>query len=594
MTNFKKSTTRTIISQFWHFTKPDKWLFTYSLIGSSLGVLLQEILPPVIVAQTFNKIEVAAGSGQAISFKSLLIPIAIYIILSILGLFFWRTQDYTSWNFELNAIKRIFPAIQNHLQNLDSDFHANRFGGSLVSQANKFAGAYERTMDDLIWGIVPFVTAYIASMIVLFVFSPIYATALLLFSVIYFIVLLKRTVLQIPKDRDLASSESTRTAKLADGITNIATIFAFASQKHEKKLFKQQVDATHKKYRDVMQTVMTTHMISHVSMLIISVSAFVIGIYAITNLNAPIGTLFLAITYTLSLSRRLRETSKLLKNLNRSFGDANDMSEILTIKTSIKDKVDATELSSIRGQIEFKNVTFGFEADEQVVFKNLNLRIKAGETIGLIGRSGGGKTTLSKLILRLMDVQKGDILIDGQPIKDVTLTSLRQPIAYVAQEPLLFHRTIKENIAYAKPDASDQEIRAIAKLASANEFIDRLPNGYDTLVGERGVKLSGGQRQRVAIARAMLKNAPILLLDEATSALDSESEAYIQSALSNLMKNRTAIVIAHRLSTIQKMDRIIVLDNGKIVEEGSHRELTRKGGKYAELWNRQSGGFIED
>jgi ATP-binding cassette subfamily B protein len=211
-----------------------------------------------------------------------------------------------------------------------------------------------------------------------------------------------------------------------------------------------------------------------------------------------------------------------------------------------------------------------------------------------VGPSGGGKTTLSSLLLRFMDVNEGEICIDGQNITHITQADLRQNIAYVPQEPMLFHRTIRDNIRYGEIEAGSQAVEAVAKMAHAHEFISNLSHGYDTLVGERGIKLSGGQRQRVAIARAMLKNAPILILDEATSALDSESEVLIQDALWKLMEGRTAIVIAHRLSTIQKMDRIVVLDNGKIVEQGTHHELLAHKGLYAKLWAHQSGGFIEE
>jgi ATP-binding cassette subfamily B protein len=223
-----------------------------------------------------------------------------------------------------------------------------------------------------------------------------------------------------------------------------------------------------------------------------------------------------------------------------------------------------------------------------------SLDIKPGERIGLVGRSGSGKTSLTKLLLRFNELDSGRIVIDGQDITKIKQGDLRKSIAYVAQEPYLFHRTIRENIAYGKPDASDQEVRLAAKQANALDFIDTMPNGLDTIVGERGIKLSGGQRQRIAIARAILKDAPILLLDEATSALDSESERLIQNSLDKLMKHRTSIVIAHRMSTISKLDRIVVLDDGKISEQGTHQELLDKHGIYAKLWQHQSGGFIEE
>lgn len=255
-----------------------------------------------------------------------------------------------------------------------------------------------------------------------------------------------------------------------------------------------------------------------------------------------------------------------------------------------------SKLKVTNGKISMNKITFTHdEGQGDTLFHDFSLDIKPGEKIGLVGASGSGKTTLTKLLLRFADIDSGKITIDGQDISEVTQASLRAKIAYVPQEPLLFHRSVRENIAYGRPDATDAEIEEAAKKAGAYDFIIGLKDGFDTMVGERGTKLSGGQRQRVAIARAILKDAPILVLDEATSALDSESEALIQKSLETLMENRTSIVIAHRLSTIAKLDRIIVLKNGKIVEDGSHDELiNKKRGVYAKLWARQSGGFIEE
>ena len=259
------------------------------------------------------------------------------------------------------------------------------------------------------------------------------------------------------------------------------------------------------------------------------------------------------------------------------------------------DAPHAKKLQVSSADIVFRDVKFAYsDAPGHAVFRGLNITIPAGQHVGLVGHSGGGKTTLTSLLLRYADVTDGTILISNQAIADVTQASLRSAISYVPQDPTLFHRTLRENIAYGLPDASDKDIDRAVKLANAKEFIDELPYGLNTIVGERGVKLSGGQRQRIAIARAILKDAPILVLDEATSALDSESEKLIQQSLETLMKDRTSIVIAHRLSTIAKLDRIIVLDHGKIVEDGSHKQLLAQNGIYAKLWNHQSGGFIEE
>jgi ATP-binding cassette subfamily B protein len=273
-----------------------------------------------------------------------------------------------------------------------------------------------------------------------------------------------------------------------------------------------------------------------------------------------------------------------------------DMQEVINIFDTPVDIVDPKgpeRLKIGQGHVVFKNVSFSYK-DGNLILQNFNLDIAPGERIGLVGHSGAGKSTITKLLLRFVDITAGSIVIDGQNIKNITQNDLRSVVSYVPQESILFHRTIRENIAYGRPEATDEEIEDVAKKSFAHDFIIRFPKGYDTLVGERGIKLSGGERQRIAIARAMLKNSPILVLDEATSSLDSVSEKYIQDGFEELMKGKTTIVIAHRLSTISKMDKIVVLENGNIVEIGSHKELLEQGGVYAGLWNHQSGGFLEN
>ena len=297
--------------------------------------------------------------------------------------------------------------------------------------------------------------------------------------------------------------------------------------------------------------------------------------------------------YLIQLISQLWDFGKTIRHIYRSLADAEEMVAILNTPYDVQDISTAKSIKVKKGEIEFRRVEFSFNKTRKVLRK-IDLKIRAGEKVALIGPSGAGKSTIVKLLLRLHDIESGAIFIDGQNIHAATQESLRANLSLVPQDPILFHRTLFENICYGKPEATKKEVERAAKLAHCDDFIELLPEGYDTYVGERGIKLSGGERQRVAIARAILKNAPILILDEATSSLDSHSEALIQSALKNLMKGKTVIVIAHRLSTIRTMDRIVVVDGGRIKEEGTHESLLRKPRSlYARLWKLQAGGFLK-
>jgi ATP-binding cassette subfamily B protein len=286
------------------------------------------------------------------------------------------------------------------------------------------------------------------------------------------------------------------------------------------------------------------------------------------------------------------EFNRIYRNLEGALTDAAQFTDLLLDPPSVQDVASPVTFVPRDNGVEVRDISFRHSPAHPLLFDRFALAVPAGTKLGLVGRSGGGKTTLTRLLLRFKDVERGQILVGGQSIAEVPQASLRERIAYVPQDPAMFHRTIADNIRFARPNANDEEVRHAAVLAHAAEFIESLPDGYDTLVGERGIKLSGGQRQRIAIARAILKDAPILILDEATSSLDSESEALIQDALWTLMSGRTAIVIAHRLSTVRRMDSLVVLDHGRIVEQGSHESLLALGGIYASLWSHQSGGFL--
>jgi ATP-binding cassette subfamily B protein len=308
--------------------------------------------------------------------------------------------------------------------------------------------------------------------------------------------------------------------------------------------------------------------------------------------GASLETVFITFSYYATATRVMWEFNRIYRNLEGALTDAAQFAELLLDPPTVIDSRDARVFAPDHYGVELRDVSFRYSASQPLLFERLSLAIPPGGKVGLVGRSGGGKTTITRLLLRFSDVESGAILVGGMPIDRVPQAELRRVIAYVPQDPSMFHRSIADNIRVGRPDATDAEVRRAAELAHAAEFISALPLRYDTLVGERGVKLSGGQRQRIAIARAILKNAPILVLDEATSSLDSESEALIQDALWTLLTGRTAIVIAHRLSTVRRMDELIVLDRGRIVERGGHDALLARGGIYAALWAHQSGGFL--
>jgi ATP-binding cassette subfamily B protein len=591
-----KNLTIQTIRLFWQHAWKHKGYVCGLFISVTAAILTFQFLPPLIVAHILERL--ADGSFEAgklwESFGPLLV---IYAgLVSFGGIVLWRVVIFCIWQLEMRVLQDLHVRVFEHLMNQSADFHANRFGGSLVSQTNKLAGAYVRMADTTVFQVVGLLLSFLFAVIILAPRAPLLTIALLGFSVMFmtFAVLITKRIRELNAREASASTKQTGT--LADAITNVLAVKSFSGGNQENKRYFKATRTTRNATRELMIASLKKDTVFSSMTSLLTIGALVFSVAGVVLFEANIGTVFLVIQYTSVISQRLWDFSQsALRNYNRALGDAREMVEILAITPNVTDPTQPEKNRIRRGSIVFDNVTFDYEeSKESLLFKGLHLSIKPGEKVGLVGHSGGGKTTITKLLLRFMDIQKGSIKIDGQDISKITQDELRRHIAYVPQEPLLFHRSLLENIGYGRPKATEKEVVAIAKMANAHEFIQKLPKAYDTLVGERGVKLSGGQRQRVAIARAMIKNAPILVLDEATSALDSESERLIQEALWKLMDGRTAIVIAHRLSTIQKMDRIIVVNEGKIVEQGTHKELIRQNGTYAELWSHQSGGFMED
>ncbi|WP_126169484.1 ABC transporter ATP-binding protein [Shewanella khirikhana] len=475
-------------------------------------------------------------------------------------------------------------------------FYQNEFAGRIATKVMQSALAVRETVMKLL-DVAVYILVYFTSMLVIIASSDwrLMIPMLVWLGIyiglqIYFIPRLKRV------STEQADARSTMTGRIVDSYTNISTVKLFSHTQREADYARDAMggflDTVYRQMRLVTGLNVSVQIINYV--LVFAVAAIAIALW--TEQAITIGAIAIAVSLALRLNGMSQWIMWEVSSLFENIGTVVDGMNTLSKPTQIKDAPNAKALQVSKGEIHYQGVSFHYGEGSGVI-EGLELNIRPGEKVGLVGRSGAGKSTLVNLLMRFYDVEKGEIRIDNQAIQEVTQDSLRAHIGMVTQDTSLLHRTIRENILYGRPDASEEELNNAIDRAQAREFIEQLSDpsgnhGLDAMVGERGVKLSGGQRQRIAIARVLLKDAPILILDEATSALDSEVEAAIQESLYQLMEGKTVIAIAHRLSTIAAMDRLIVLDNGKIVEQGSHKELVAHGGIYAQLWAHQTGGFL--
>jgi ATP-binding cassette, subfamily B, bacterial len=555
----------------------------------ALGTTCILYVAPLIVAQLVGRLAGHGSAGVGVAMPYVLGCAGVMLFGEIL----WRIGIHCLNRLDGHGIENLYVIGMDELLAKDAAFFHDNFAGSLTKRALSFASRFEDFADDVAFNIVASLIPLAFASVVLWRYDP-----LLVAGLIGLITITGAGIAPLIRRRqNLVDQREEAIARVAghvaDALTNMDTIRAFAAEDREAAEHRSRAADQRRKsvrswdYGNLRVDALVAPM---------SVLTNALGLLLAVELGAGthgIEAIVVAFTYYSNATRIMFDFNQIYRRMESSLTEAAQFTELLQTPATVTDPIAPEPLRQAGSDIRFERVRFA-HAGGLPLFTGLDLVVPSGAKVGLVGRSGGGKTTLTRLLLRMMDVTGGRILIGGQDISKMRQSDLRSLIAYVPQDPAMFHRTLRDNIAFARPQATDQQIRRAAQAAHVTEFADTLPDGFETMVGERGLKLSGGQRQRVALARAILRDAPILLLDEATSALDSESEILIQQALWRLMQDRTALVVAHRLSTVAHMDQIVVLDRGQIIEKGTQQELLRLDGTYARLWHHQSGGFLDD
>ncbi|MEQ1406341.1 ABC transporter ATP-binding protein [Neorhizobium sp. Rsf11] len=559
-------------------------VFVGAIIVLVIASTLTEVMVPVFSGQIVDAIAGGNGADRALS---------AFVIVVVLGL----TSVALRWLIFIGIIRltlRTMADVVNNgfyrVQRFSTDWHANSFAGSTVRKITRGMWALDSLNDLLLVALLPSIVMLVGASIVLGSYWPIMGLVVGAGSFIYVCVTVALSMGFVSPAARLANAWDTKLGgALADAISCNAVVKAFGAEKREETRLSQVLARWDSRTRRTWKRGTTSGTIQGLMMVTMQAGILGTGLIMWRQGLATPGDITFVLAMFFVLQGYLRNVGQDIRNLQRAVNDMEELVLLDKMPLGIEDKPHAVPIEIGAGEIVFDRVTFQYGAHPNPLYEDFSVTIKPGERVGLVGHSGSGKSTFVKLIQRLYDVNSGSIRIDGQDVAEVLQSSLRGQIAIVQQEPILFHRTLAENIAYGRPNASRREIEKAAKQANAHEFIMDLPKGYETMVGERGVKLSGGERQRVAIARAFLADAPVLILDEATSSLDSESEVQIQQAMERLMDGRTTLVIAHRLSTVRALDRLLVFDKGKIVEEGDHQALIRLNkGIYRRLFERQA------
>lgn len=547
---------------------------------------LAEALSPLYAGQLVDAI--AGDSNDALT-----AALTAFITMSVLYLASVVLRQFVFLNIialTLKMMGEIAASAFHRVQRFSTDWHANAFAGSTVRKITRGMWALDLLNDTLLVALLPSTIMLVGATLILGSYWPVMGLLVGVGSLVYIGVTVALSTGYVAPAATLANAWDTRMGgALADAVSCNNVVKAFGAETREEQRLHQVIGKWDHRTRRTWKRGTLSGGVQGIMMASMQTAILGLVLWLWTQGQATPGDIAFVLTMFFLLSGHLRDVGMHIRNLQRSVNDMEELVALYAHPLGIDDKAGATPIAIGEGGIKFDNVTFQYGAHPTPLYRDFSVEIKPGERVGLVGHSGSGKTTFVKLIQRLYDVNDGAITIDGQNIAEHQQSSLRGQLAIVQQEPILFHRTLAENISYGRPGASRGEIIEAAKQANAHDFIMDLPKAYETLVGERGVKLSGGERQRVAIARAFLADAPILILDEATSSLDSESEVMIQQAMERLMEGRTTLVIAHRLSTVRALDRLLVFDKGRIVEEGNHEQLIRlNGGIYRRLFERQA------
>lgn len=578
---------RKTLGLYWQQVRKHRKSFFFMLFAIPLGVLFIDTLLPYFLSQAIGGL---ADKQPDVTKINLIYGAIIGGVGALINFVGFRTMVH----HESSVLADLRSETFKSLIKKDYAFFANQKIGAMTSRYIDFV-RNETTIQDLaIIRTLGFILSVGGGLIILAASSIAAALMILALLVVLLLQIRWSTKIRAPYRHKRKELTGIIHGVVADAISNNVIVKTFAAESREIKNVRELSDQFRIAYKKDATFLAGEGSIRVAIMTSVQVLAIIAATSMVASNAITIATAIFMLAYLQRIGSQLFVLGDIINGYDRAFLDSSPMTEMLLTNDEVFDAEHPVKFSPGDSSIVFSDVNYSYKDGKQNAISNYNLHIPAGQKVGIVGHSGAGKTTIVQLLLRFADLTSGSIKVGGFDTKSIKQTALRSYISYVPQEPMLFHRTLRENIAYGNPDASDEQIMAAAEKAYATEFITTLPDGIDTIVGERGVKLSGGQRQRIAIARAILKNAPVLLLDEATSALDSESENLIQKSLKSLMKDRTSIVIAHRLSTIARLDRIIVMDKGRIVEDGTHEGLLKLNGTYAKLWNHQSGGFIDE